>query len=61
MDPGGEPARSAGEPAVQVVVKALNEHFQRLEPPLDLVTIGVFELTAQVGSCESGQVVEAVD
>ena len=61
VDEGGEPAPCAGKPAGPGVVEAVDAHFQRLEPLLDLVTVSSNTLAVQIGLRESGQIAEPVD
>ena len=58
---GSEPALRAGCTAGPGIVKALDSHFQRLEPLFDLVAVDVVEIPAQIGASQRGEIAEAID
>ena len=56
-----QPAANAGRTAVPHGIEAVRPLFERLEPPLNVVTLAILHLTAQSQSGQSGPVAEAID
>ena len=50
-----QPAANAGRTAVPCHIEAVGPLFERLGPPLDVVTAAIFHLTAQSQSGQSDQ------